>query len=301
MPSRTERASDTGDAQTRLQTGLQFEQCGMWAIAHATYEGVRAQHPGTPLGVEAQIRIARVFRGQAQWTEALAVAETAAAQASTLGEPDLWAEAVNVAVGVHLMRGEHGEADRVAVAALAHAANPRIRGLLLHNRGSAAAQQRDFDRATTLFADAVAEFQAAEYEIGMAFALNSRSAAAHDAGRPTEALELAQTAHQVALQARAYDQCILAVENQADPLVSLGRFDEAEALASQALGHFGAIDDQFRCVECLEILGRIFAARTDTPDRSVAGDCYRRGLEIARQIGAGTLMTRMERRLQEVA
>jgi tetratricopeptide (TPR) repeat protein len=297
----TPPAADASDAHERLRAGLQYEQAGMWAKAHSAYGSVLAQHTGRALGVEAQIRLARVHRAQAHWAEALLAARAAADQAQALAEPDLWAEAVNVEVGVHLLRGEHAEADRVAAEALAHALSPRIRGLLLHNRGSAAAQRHQFADAAALFAEAVASFREAGYELGIAFALNSTSAAAHDAGRPAEALELAREAFGVAQRILAYDQCVLAVENQADPLVSLGRFAEAETLASEALGHFSAIGDEYRRVECLEILGRVFAARPDASGRVGADHCYRRGLEIAREIGAATLVTRMERRLKEVA
>ena len=297
----TAPADDAPDASARLRAGLQYEQAGMWAKARAVYERVLAEHGGHALGVEAKIRLARVHRAQAQWAEALLAARAAAEQARALADPDLWAEAVNVEVGVLLLRGEHAEAERVAADALTHTLGPRIRGLLLHNRGSAAAQRRQFAAAATLFAEAVASFREAGYELGIAFALNSTSAAAHDDGRPAEALELAREAFGIAQRILAYDQCVLAVENQADPLVSLGRFAEAETLASEALGHFSAIGDEYRRVECLEILGRVFAARPDASGRAGADHCYRRGLEIARAIGAATLVTRMERRLKEVA
>jgi tetratricopeptide (TPR) repeat protein len=299
MPSDTPSFPGDRDHAGRLSVGLRYEQAGLWGRALATYQAILVGEVDRITAVDATIRMARVHRAQARWPEALAAAAEAAALALAIPDDDLWAEAVCVDVGVRLMQGDLERADQLAREGLARARAPRVRGLLVHNRGTVAAQRRQFDDAAVHFGDAVAWFRQAGYELGSAFSLNSTSAAAHDAGRPDEALALAREANRLARRLGALDQVVLAVENEADALVSLGRLDEAEALASEALGHFRSIGDAYREVECLEIMGRVFGAQPGSGEQ--ARHCFGRALRTAREIGAATLVARLEGRAAAAA
>src|SRR5919204_6798693 len=224
-------------ARAHLDGGLRYEQAGLARKAIVAYEAALSADADLSTQAEAYLRLARVHRSESDWDSAERAARLALQLANQAGSDDLAAEAMNVEVGVYVLRGEFDAADALAVAALARARSPRVRGIVLQNRGSIAAQRRHFAAASRLFAESVHAFEQAGYELGMAIALNNASAAARDAGDPARAVEFALQAAALARRLSAFDILMLAVQNQAHALIELGRISEAEALLGEALGH----------------------------------------------------------------
>lgn len=267
----------------------------MAAKATAAYEAALSAGATLPERADAHLRLARVYRASCDWDDAVREARVAVRLAEQAGSDDLAAEAMNVEVGVYQLRGEFGAADALAVAALARARSPRVRGILLQNRGSIAAQRRHFDAADALFAESVDAFHASGYELGMAFALTNASAAARDAGDPERALDLALRAAALSRRLSAFDVLTLAVQNQAHALVALGRGDEAEAPLGEVLGHYTATCNMLRQAECLEVMGSVYALRPEHGD--TAARCFDLAQSLADRVGCGVLSDRVGRRL----
>jgi tetratricopeptide (TPR) repeat protein len=282
-------------ARTHLDGGYRYEQAGIARKAIAAYEAALTAGV-TPLErAEAHIRLARVYSTESEWDAAAREARAAARLAEEAGSDDLAAEAMNVEVGLHLLRGEFAAADALAAVALDRARSARVRGVLLQNRGSAAAQLSDFVAAGALFARSVDAFDEAGYELGMAFALTNASAAARDAGDVAGALDLAERAAALARRLSAFDVLTVAVQNQARALVALGRADEAEAPLGEVLGHFTATCNVLRQAECLEVLGELYTLRPHYGD--TAERCFELAGTLAHRVGARVLSERLSRRL----
>ena len=285
-------------ARVHLDAGFRYEQAGAAQKAIAAYEAALSAAASPVERAGAHLRHARVYRTGTDWDAAIRASRVAVRLAEEVGADDLAAEAMNVEVGVYQLRGEFDAGDALASAALVRARSPRVRGILLQNRGVMAAQRRDFAGARTYFAESVAAFQEAGYELGMAFALNNAAAAARDAGDPKSSLELAQEAAALSRRLGAFDVLTLAVQNQAYALVALGRPDEAEAPLGEVLGHFTATANILRQAECLEVMGSLYALRPDYGDTAVR--CYDLARTLAVRVGARSLADRVAGRIADL-
>ena len=282
-------------ARMHLDGGFRYEQAGSTHKAIAAYEAALSASATPAERAEAHLRLARVHRTGTDWDAAIGEARVAVQLANEAGADDLAAEAMNVEVGVYQLRGEFDLGDALAVRALARARSPRVRGILLQNRGAMAAQRRDFAGAKRYFAESVSAFQEAGYELGMAFALNNAAATARDAGDPTSSLELAEEAAALSRQLGAFDLLTLAVQNQAYALVALGRPDEAEAPLGEVLGHYTVTANVLRQAECLEVMGTLYALRPEYGDTAVR--CYDLARTLAVRVGARSLADRVANRI----
>ena len=280
-----------------LRRGFQFEQAGTTARALEIYRDTLALATTAEEEAEVRLRIARVLRSISEWDDALAESREATRLAESAALDDLAAEAMNVEVGVHQMRGDFDVADKVMERALARSRSPRVRGITLQNLGRGAAERRDFATADQYFTDSVAAFRQAGYELGIAIALTNLSAVARDKGDPTRALEIAQEATALCRRLNALDVLLVAVQNEAAALVALNRLDEAERLLAEALGHFTSARNPVRQAECLELMGNMSEQR---PDLETAVRCYERALGIARTAGDNPLIERLIRRIKTV-
>ncbi|MDB4874486.1 MAG: Tetratricopeptide 2 repeat-containing protein [Gemmatimonadetes bacterium] len=278
-----------------LDRGLRYEQAGLTEQAIDAYESAFGASVTPVERAEAHIRLARVQRTLTNWEDAIAQAREAVRLADVAGNADVAAEAMNVEVGVHQLRGDFAAGERLARVALGRAHSPRIRGMLLQNLGVIAAQRHDYRCAERLFSESVEAFKAARYELGMAIALNNASAAARDCGDFDRALEVAILATEVAERIDALDIVMLARQNQAHALLEHGSIDRAEVLLGEALGHYAATGNLLRHAECLEIMGRINEWRPGYLDPAVR--CYRRAAELAVQVSDRVLAERLQRRL----
>jgi len=244
---------------------------------------------------EAHIGLARVYRTLSDWDAAIREASSAARLADEAANGDLAAEAMNVEVGVHQLRGDFVAGERLAQHALSKAHSPRVRGILLQNLGAIAAQRREFSVAERYFSQSVEAFTAARYEIGIAIALNNASAAARDSGDFERSLELAIVATNVADRIDALDTTMLALQNQAHALLELGHVAKAESILSQTLGHYAATHNALRYAECLEIMGRIHEWTPGYIDSAV--QCYQLAAATAEKVNDRVLVARLESRL----
>ena len=278
-----------------LGGGLHYEQAGMARRAIAAYEAALAAGADPLDRAEAQMRIARAHFTDCDWDAAIREARVAVRLAEEAGSPDLTAEAMNVEVGVYQLRGAFDDADALARAALNVARSPRVRGILLQNRGAIAAQRGDFAAASALFRESMDAFERSGYEFGVAIALNNAAAAARDAGDPQRSLDVAVQAAEAARRLSAYDVLTLAVQNQAYALVALGRVSEAEAPLGEALGHFTATANVLRQAECLEIMGLLYMRKPD--GRDTAARCFDLARTLADRVGSSVLSARLAGRL----
>jgi tetratricopeptide (TPR) repeat protein len=281
-----------------LERGLRYEQAGVTEKAVAAYRSALAASVTAVERAEAHIRLARIHRTVSNWDDAIREADEAARLAGEAGNGDLAAEALNVEVGVHQLRGDFALGERVARRALELARTPRVRGILLQNLGAIAAQRREFHLADRLFSQSVEEFKTARYEVGMAVALNNASAAARDANDFERALELSALAADVSGRIDALDVLMLALQNQAHALLELGSISSAETLLGQALGHYAATRNVLRHAECLEIMGRIEEWKPGYLDAAIR--CYQLAAEMATKVGDRVLVERLQRRLARV-
>ena len=307
MPSPTEATGGTDDhtdhgtegisdallrgAREHLDDGQRYEQGGDCGRALASYLSALDAGATLPEQAEARLRAARVHRTCARWDDAVRESREAVRLADAVGSDDLAAEAMNVEVGVHQLRGDFGAGHALAEQALARARSPRIRGILLQNRGAMAARAGDLATAERFFSESVEAFRAADYQLGIAIALNNAAAAACDGGSADRAIALATEAAAIARRIDAADVLVLATQNHAQALVELDRLDEAEAMLWQTLGHFATTGNQLRQAECLEILGELHARRPECRDEAVR--CYERARTLAQSVGDRLLCDRI--------
>jgi tetratricopeptide (TPR) repeat protein len=281
---------------TDLELGFRYELAGLTRRAIAAYRAALVTARSATERIEVHLRLARVHRSASQWEDAIEEAREAVRLAQDAGADDLAAEAMNAEVGVHQLRGDFEAGDALALRALGRARAPRVRGMLLQNRGAIAAQRGDFAVAERLFAESVEAFRTDGYEYGTVVALTNGSAAARDAGDPHRAIDLGRQAAVVARRLHAHDLLGLALQNQAHALVDLGARDDAEELLNEAYGHFSSTDNALRMAECLEVMGAINSGRAGCHD--VAVRCFSLAHRLAEQVGARPLQERLAQRAE---
>ena len=295
-------ASEGASPSQLLDRARLYEDADAFEVAVANYE--RVVDSSTAQANEralALIGLARIRSKQADWD--LAIERTAAAERVARDEAhdlDLAAEAMNVRVGVAWQTGEFDLGDQVATEALTIASKPRIRGLLFGQRANIAAHRGDYGAARDGYAAATEAFREAGYELGVAQAYVSLSEMLLREGQPDAALERAAAAESMAIRLAAEWLRTVAVENQADALVSLGRPAEAHGLIVAALGHFIATRQMRRQVELYALLGKFFAA-FGPEYRTEAIKCYELARSLGEKAGAAPLVERINATLAELA
>jgi tetratricopeptide (TPR) repeat protein len=285
-------------AREHLDSGFRFEQSGALERALYSYREALAASATPYERAESHLRIARVRRSQAEWAASQIESAEAIRIADEIGADDLAAEAMNVEIGSLQIRGFFDEADALAHAAIRRARSPRVRGITLQNLGRGAAERRDFEGADRYFAESIAAFRDADYAIGVAVALANAAKAALDRGDVVRSIKIGDEAVARARRLNVLDVLSTAVQNQAAALVMIGRLDAAEALLTEALGHFTSAHNLVRQAECLEIMGTISERRLDL---DTAGRCYRRARDLAQKAGDNPLIERLDSRIDALA
>ena len=289
----------TTSPRAHLERGFRLEQAGTPERALDIYRNALGLAIDPLDKAEARLRIARVLRDLARWDEATLESRAAARLAAATGAPDLSAEAMNVELGVLQFRGSYDEANALGQTALAMAREPRVRGITLQNLGLIAARQRDFVAADRLFAESVEALRAAQYDVGLAIALNNQAAAAKDMGDAERAVSLAMEAAAMCRRLNLLNVLLNAIQTQAFALVSLGDFAQAEELLTEALGYFASAQNRIGQAECLEVLGQLNEARGGS--RETARRCYERAHDIAQRAEARALIERLDEKLSSLA
>lgn len=278
-----------------LAAGERFEKAGLMAKALEAYRGVRTTTADDVIRAQAWRREAFVHHGRCAWDEALAAAAESGELARQLGRDDLLAEALNAEAAVHFSRGDLASALPLYERMLELTDDPRIRGFAYQNIGILHARRRALDVAEQRLEEAFGEFERAEHAAGMAHVLNNRAAISLERGEYEQADEFAFRAIMEARDVEDLDLVAIATLNRAEALEALDRVDEAESAASVALGQFEISGNRWRRVACLRILGDLNDRRGD---RDIARRFWARGLDLAREIGAGLDVEQLEKRLE---
>ena len=295
MEPTAERSRALSTARAHLDRGFRFEQAGSSARALEAYREALESGPAPVEEIEARIRIARVHRTMAAWDESRAQSNEAIRLADAIGEDDLAAEAMNVQIGALQVQGFYDEADALGQRAIERARSARVRGITLQNLGRGAAERREFAKSDSYFAQSIDAFRSANYDIGLAVALANASKSSLDRGDAARSLEIGHEAIGLARRLNALDVLLTAVQNQAAAFAAKGDHDAAEALLTEALGHFTSARNLIGQAECLEIMGQMSEARA--ADHETARRCYERARELAMTVGDRPLVDRLTRRL----
>jgi tetratricopeptide (TPR) repeat protein len=296
MEPTLERTRALSAARAHLDRGFRFEQAGSLARALEEYHDALESKPVPVEEIEARLRTARVHRTMAAWDLCRAESDAAIRLADAHGEDDLAAEAMNVQLGALQVQGYYAEADEIGHRAIGRARSARVRGITLQNLGRSAAEQGDFPRSERYFAESIEAFRAANYDIGLAVALTNAAKAAFDQGQAARALDIGHEAIGLARRLNQLDVLLTAVQNQAAAFATCGEHDAAEALLTEALGHFTSARNLIRQAECLEIMGQMSEARSTDPE--TARRCYERARELAIAVGNRPLAERLTGRLR---
>jgi tetratricopeptide (TPR) repeat protein len=137
--------------------------------------------------------------------------------------------------------------------------------------------------AELAFGESYGCFRRAGYRLGEATALNNQGRAALDRGNVRLAQEVLEQALVVARAVGYAELIALATINYAEAHAARGDLTRAEETASTALGHFAAIGNRWREIECLRIIGTINERLGGVED---AARCYERALRVAKEIDA---------------
>ena len=126
-------------------------------------------------------------------------------------------------------------------------------------------------------------------------ALCNSAKAALDQNDARRSLAIGEEAMAIARRQNALDLLLTVTQNQAAAYATLGSFDAAESLLTEALGHFTSARNATRQAECLELMGQLSERRGG--DRETAVRCYRRAVDLAVLGKDPTLTARLNTRL----
>jgi tetratricopeptide (TPR) repeat protein len=293
IPTRPPQATAT--ARAHFDRGFRFEQAGLLDRALDAYRSGLTASTTVAEQAESNLRIARVFRSLSNWSESKEASARAIQLAGQAGADDLVAEAMNIEVGALQVQGYHEAADAIAARALEYAQSARVRGITLQNLGRGAAERGDFMTSDRYFEESIRCFRLANYDLGLAIALGNVARAALDRGDVDRAIELGDEAIALARRLNALDLILTGVQNQAAAFAASGRHELAEALLTEALGHFTSAGNLVGQAECLEIMGELSAQRPE--ETQTASRCFARALALATQASDQRLVERLARRL----
>ena len=282
-------------ARAHFDRGFRFEQGGLLERALDAYRDGLVASTTSAEAAEANLRIARIYRSMNNWAESKQASAQAIQLARQARADDLIAEAMNIEVGALQVQGYFEAADAIAVRALDHARSPRIRGITLQNLGRGAAERGDFVTSDRYFNESIRYFRQANYDLGLAIALGNVARAALDRGDVHRAIELGDEAIALARRLNALDLLLTGVQNQAAAFAAAGRHELAEALLTEALGHFTSAGNLVRQAECLELMGELSAQRSEEGD--TATRCFTRALALATSANDRRLVERLSKRL----
>lgn len=291
----TSALSPGAPARAHFDRGFRLEQAGLLDRALDAYRDALGASETLLDRAEANLRISRVFRSMNRWADSKLAASEAIQLAEQAGSGDLIAEAMNIEVGALQVQGYYEAADAVALRALEHASSPRVRGITLQNLGRGAAERGDFATSDRYFDESIRCFRLANYDLGLAIALVNVARAALDRGDVQRAMDLGDEAIALARRVNALDLLLTGVQNQAAAYAAIGRHELAEALLTEALGHFTSAGNLVRQAECLEIMGELSAQRPE--DADTATRCFTRALTLAASANDQVLVERLSKRL----
>jgi tetratricopeptide (TPR) repeat protein len=289
---------ESATVRDTIDQGVRYARAGLCDRALVEYQCAVSIAVDPATLSEIHRRMASALRATCQWDASREASRVARRYARVAGRADLIAEAANAEAATDLLQGRFARAIEILDEALAAPAEDRVRGILLENRGIAAAELHRLDEAGHYFAQALTHYRAVNYGHGLATASNNALRIALDAGRFALAATLGATAIDCAREAGEFDLLLLASRNQAEALLRTGDIAGAEALLGESFGHFTFTQNAFRRLECLRLMAEISIEQQqlDTARRSLD-----RALEIARGIGTPVEEEKILARLREIA
>ncbi|MGH7477841.1 MAG: tetratricopeptide repeat protein [Longimicrobiales bacterium] len=289
---------DQDPGREPLEAGIRYARGGALDKALEALEAACARATSPALRAEALRHLADAHRTRCEFELAVDIARRSQSEAELADAPDLIAEALNAEAAVHQTRGDHDAARVLYQRMLEITSNERVHGIARQNLGVLAASAGDFDTASREFEASLDAFRRSGYQRGEAIARINIARAEFDAGDVAGASRSFEEA--IAAVRRIDDMELLATAmlNQAEILTAQGELGIAVERASAALGHFLAIENAWRQVECLRLLGDIHQRRKDP---EVARRCFRQAHDLAQRIGAGVEAAQLEARLNALA
>ena len=286
----------TDSPRSRLADGIRYLRGGSLDRARACFEAA-AEAAEPRIQTEALRRLADVKRRHASWDEGLELAARAAEVAALHEIPEAEAAALNIEATIHLQRGDLDRAITVYRLALERQPGPHQRGLISQNLGTAHAQCGQLTEATRWYAVSSQSFQIAGKRREAVIARINEGNIHLDLGELAEAetlfrralVDLGRLAHPDAeLQA-------LLEMNLAEALCLSGTdLDRAMDLVLSATGQFSAADNRPYLVACHRVLALISEKRGEL---ETAISALQRGQRLAREIGSGPELARLDREL----
>lgn len=281
-----------------LDAGAACEHSGMTDQALVAY-GDALEAATTPAErAEAHVRVACLQRTRSQWDDVRKHATIALELAHECGSDDLAAEAINVEVGMHILRGELDDAAVRSERALTLCRSPRLRGITLQNQGTIAGRRGDMSAARARLEESIAAFREVGYELGITYSLVNLAVVAQDAGELNRALDLGNKAIAASRAIQADNLLLTAVQNQAHVMVRLGWFDKAQTMLTEAFGFFTTARNVIRQAECLEIMGELNSMRGGDPETAIRS--FSRAKELAEKSGDMILTERIGKKLKKL-
>jgi tetratricopeptide (TPR) repeat protein len=280
-----------------IEEGRRYEAAGSHDRALSRYMAA-ADAALDPAGrSEAIRRQSDIHRTRSEWTEAFATAQEAEALAAANDLDDLVAEAINAQGAIHHTRGELDQAEDLYHRAMGLTASPKVRGILLANLGTIAAQHGDPDKAATRFRESYDACKEDGYERGMLFALMNYARATLDQGKTEIAERLLHEAEVLAINMMDLDMSHLAALNRAEAMITRGAYDDAETLVSAALGYYGNSGNAVRRLDALRLLGDITRMRGPAEQARMF---YKAAADLAERIEAGQELEILRQKIAEL-
>ena len=281
----------------QLNDAVRAERAGVLDHALKQYEAIATFAEDPTVTAEAFRRQSDIHRAQCQWERALQAARRSGEIAREYGLAEHYAEALNAQAEILVARGDLGAAEPIFEQMLAATDDARIRGIALQNLGTIAALEGRLDVAEQRFEQSHAHFQEAAYLRGSVIALLNRGAVALRSGDLEFAERLCEAALRGARGVEDQELTAIAMANYAEALLRRQQLTRAEELATAALGIFGLMENSWRRIPCLQLLGDVRAAQ-GRPD--IAGFLFEEALQLANRIGAHAEVAELQGRLTAV-
>lgn len=286
----------TDSPTTRLADGIRYLRGGSLDRARACFEAA-CDSTDPRIRTEALRRLADVKRRHASWDEGLELAAEAAALAAAHSIPEAEAAALNIEATIHLQRGDLERAITIYTSALEREPGPHQRGLIAQNLGTANAQRGQLSEASRWYALSSQSFEIAGRRREAVIARINEGNMHLDLGELAEAEVLfrAALAELGALAGPDAELQALLEMNLAETLGLRGTdLDRAMNLVLSATGQFSAADNRPYLVACHRVLALISEKRGEM---ETAVSALQRGRRLAREIGSGPELARLDREL----
>jgi tetratricopeptide (TPR) repeat protein len=212
--------------------------------------------------------LANALSAAGRLDEALAKAEEALDINRELGRDRAVAVGLGQAAAILREQGKYAEADaryEDALAAARSAGDQELEAITYQNQGVFAMQTNDFDRAATLYRQALKRFQAMGHDAGVMQTCNLLGAVEHRQGRLAEARAWYERSREIAEKRGAKSSLGVALQN-------LGIVCQEEGEAAREAGDEAAAREHFQ--EAARLVSESLVLRTERGDEPGAAESH---------------------------